>query len=75
MSATTMQAAFAAAGYQGPSGRLHTLPRIAETEHLGKKDPAKWTKGRCHNDARRVMTKALLRDLWVSWREMEATKA
>lgn len=59
-----------AAGPRGPYGevyarrRAHTEPRIEATEDLPAADSAKWTKGRCHNDARRVMSKALLRDLW-----------
>lgn len=52
--------------------RAHTAPRIDATAHLPATDPGKWTKGRCHNDGRRVMTKALLRDLWAEWRR--ATK-
>lgn len=31
-----------------------------------------WTKGHSHGDAVRVMTKELLRDLWVAWREATA---
>lgn len=48
--------------------RAHTECRIAATEHMDAKNPQKWTKGRCHNDARRVMTKRLLLDLWLAWR-------
>jgi hypothetical protein len=48
--------------------RANTDPRIEATIALPAGDPAKWTKGRCHNDGRRVMTKALLADLWVEWR-------
>ena len=40
-----------------------TLPN-----NLAASDRDKWTKGRCHNDARRIMSKALLRDLWRVWR-------
>lgn len=50
--------------------RAHTLPRVEATADLATGDPAKWTPGRCHNDARRIMTKALLRDLWRVWRGM-----
>ena len=50
--------------------RLRTDPRIEATADLPATDRSKWTKGRCHNDARRVMTKALLRDLWRVWRGM-----
>jgi hypothetical protein len=48
--------------------RAHTAPRVEATAHLSIKDPKKWTNGRCHNDARRIMSKALLRDLWRVWR-------
>lgn len=48
--------------------RAHTAQRIEQTADLPVDSPDKWTLGRCHNDARRVMTKALLRDLWVEWR-------
>ena len=50
--------------------RLRTDPRIEATADLPATDRDKWTKGRCHNDARRVMSKALLRDLWRVWRGM-----
>ena len=49
--------------------RAHTAERVVATEGLAAADPAKWTKGRCHNDARRVMTKQLMVDLWVAWRK------
>ena len=58
----------------GPYGEVygarkaHTLPRVAATADLDDKDDNKWTPARCENDARRVMSKALLRDLWVEWR-------
>jgi hypothetical protein len=48
--------------------RAHTGPRIEATAHLPLAHPEKWTKGRCHNDARRVMTKELVRDIWGMWR-------
>lgn len=48
--------------------RAVTEPRIESTGNLSDKDPDKWTKGRCHNDARRIMTKVLMKDLWVEWR-------
>jgi len=51
--------------------RAHTAPRVDETAHLPNTDRAKWTPGRCFNDARRVMVKAMLRDLWVAWRRLE----
>ena len=44
--------------------RARTAIRIEATADLPPKHPDKWTKARCHNDARRVMSKALLRDLW-----------
>lgn len=51
--------------------RAHTAPRVEMTADLDVADPAKWTKGRCHNDGRRIMTKALMADLWVAWREAD----
>lgn len=60
----------------GPYGEVYarrraiTDPRIEATADLDASDRDKWTKGRCHNDARRVMSKALLRDLWRVWRGM-----
>ena len=63
------------AGPIGPYGEVYakrrawTEPRIEATADLPAGDPAKWTKGRCHNDARRIMTKELLKDLWVEWRK------
>lgn len=60
----------------GPYGEVygrrkaHTLPRIEATQDLAFTDPAKWTPKRCDNDARRVMMKALLCDLWVEWRRV-----
>jgi hypothetical protein len=50
--------------------RMHTASRVIATESLPTTDRDKWTNGRCHNDARRIMTKALLRDLWRVWRGM-----
>ena len=32
-----------------------------------------WSKAHSHNDALRIMTKRLIRDLWVAWREATAT--
>ena len=57
----------------GPYGAVYqrrkalTLPRIAETDALPYTDRAKWTRRRCDNDARRVMSKEFLRDLWSEW--------
>lgn len=47
--------------------RTHTAPRVVATSDLKATDPMKWTLGRCDNDARRVMTKALIADLWGEW--------
>lgn len=61
----------------GPYGGVYahrravTAPRIEATADLPLSSPDKWTKGRCHKDALRVMTKALLRDLWIAWRRVE----
>lgn len=60
----------------GPYGEVYarrratTDLRIEATAELPASSPDKWTKARCHNDARRVMTKALLRDLWRVWNGM-----
>ena len=70
----------------GPYGEVygrrksHTAPRIEDTADLpdkigGFRNPAKWTPARCDADARRIMTKALLRDLWRVWRGMPAVGA
>ena len=62
----------------GPYGRVyrdrkaHTAPRIAETADLVWTDRRKWSPKRCDNDARRVMSKEFLRDLWHVWRGLEA---
>lgn len=62
----------------GPYGEVyrarkaHTLPRISETDSLPFTDRRKWTKKRCDNDARRVMGKEFLRDLWRVWHGKEA---
>jgi len=55
--------------------RAATEPRIAATEELPLKHPDKWTKGRCFNDARRVMIKELLADLRTAWRLAERDAA
>lgn len=60
----------------GPYGEVYlhrrcvTEPRVAATEDLPSTDRDKWTKMRCMNDARRIMSKALLRDLWRVWNGM-----
>lgn len=51
--------------------RAHTEVRITMTADLSHKDPEKWTLKRCDNDAKRVMFKALLKDLWVEWRRCD----
>ena len=40
----------------------------ARREHTAVTHPD-WSKGHSHNDAMRVMTKALVRDLWVAWNQ------
>ncbi len=58
----------------GPYGEIYaarrasTTPRIEATADLLLGSPEKWIPLRCFNDAVRVMSKALLRDLWVEWR-------
>lgn len=44
--------------------KAHTLPRVEATADLPPSSREKWTPMRCNNDAKRVMSKALLRDLW-----------
>ena len=62
----------------GPYGEMyrarkaHTLERIEATDALSFKDRDKWTKKRCDSDARRVMSKEFLRDLWHVWHGLEA---
>jgi len=57
----------------GPYGAVYgrekarALPRVEATAHLDPKHPDKWTTKRVDNHARRLMTKALLRDLWRVW--------
>lgn len=55
--------------------RAKTEPRIAATEDLPMSHPDKWTKGRCFNDARRIMVKELLADLRGAWRAAERDAA
>jgi hypothetical protein len=59
-------------GFVYQQRKLHTLSRIAETDALSFKDKAKWTRSRCDKDARRVMSKEFLRDLWSVWRGLDA---
>lgn len=49
-----------------------TMERVASTDTLAYNDRRKWTRKRCDNDARRVMSKEFLRDLWRVWRGLEA---
>ena len=49
------------AGPAGPYGEVYAR-RKAHTE------TREWTPGHRHNDARRVMTKALIENLWKAWR-------
>lgn len=49
--------------------RAHTALRIEATTALPKGHREKWNLARCHADARRVMTKALIADLWAAWRD------
>lgn len=58
----------------GPYGEIYarrraaTLQRHLDSEALLATDPMKWSKGRCHNDARRIMTKQLVIDLYCAWK-------
>lgn len=58
----------------GPYGEVYGARReithqyMVQTSHLPNDDPGKWTAKRCDADARRIMTKAFLKDLWVEWR-------
>jgi hypothetical protein len=57
----------------GPYGAVYgrrkalTLQRIEPNEHLPFGHPDRWHKKRCDDDARRVMAKEFLRDLWLVW--------
>lgn len=42
----------------------------ARRAHTAETHPD-WTKGHSHNDAMRVMTKRVLRDLWIEWRRID----
>lgn len=74
----------------GPYGEVygrrkaHTMPRVEATAHLPDKitsngkefrNPDKWTMGRCDNDARRVMAKEVIKDLWIEWRRVTRAAA
>jgi hypothetical protein len=62
----------------GPYGAVYgrrkalTLMRVVETDALPFTDRAKWTRKRCDADARRVMSKEFLRDLWRVWHGKDA---
>lgn len=64
----------------GPYGEIYgrrraqTAARVDATADLPATDPAKWTAGRAANDARRIMTKALILDMWVEWRRLETIR-
>lgn len=47
--------------------RQHTAWRIEDTKDCEPSDPNKWTPARCDRDARRIMTKAVIADLWKQW--------
>lgn len=49
--------------------RAHTAARIEASSDLPNGHREKWTLARCNADARRVMTKALIADLWAAWRD------
>ena len=51
--------------------RAATADRVANTADLSTSNPDRWTPLRCLNDARRVMSKELLKDLWVEWRRVD----
>jgi hypothetical protein len=53
------------AGPSGPYGEIYAR-RKAHTE------TREWTLGHRHNDARRVMSKALIEDLWKAWNASRA---
>jgi hypothetical protein len=61
----------------GPYGEVYrqrkaaTAQRIIDTEALPFSDRAKWTKARADKDARRVMSKAFLQDLWRIFHDKE----
>lgn len=63
----------AAAHPLGPYGEVYAQRRIITdaraiaTSNLPNDDPEKWSPVRCYTDARRLMTKALIRDLWLVW--------
>jgi hypothetical protein len=47
--------------------KAHTAQRITNTDNLPFTSRDKWTQKRCDNDARRIMSKEFLRDLWLVW--------
>ena len=48
--------------------RAWTLPRIEATAHLPPKHPDRWFPARCNADGRRIMFKALVKDIRKEWR-------
>ncbi len=62
----------------GPYGEVYRarkavgLERVDSTESLPFSDKLKWTRKRADADARRVMSKEFLRDLWRVWNGMDA---
>lgn len=54
----------------GPYGQVY----VARRERTAVTHPD-WTKKHAANDARRVMTKAALRDLWIEWRRLSGDLA
>ena len=49
--------------------RAHTLPRMAATEDLPPSHKDKWTRQRCRSDAVRIMMKAIIEEVWKTWRQ------
>jgi hypothetical protein len=56
--------------------KAHTAIRVELTREFpdvvnGHFNPEKWTPSRCDRDAKRVMFKDLLKDMWVEWRRVD----
>jgi hypothetical protein len=51
---------------KGPYRKIYDDRRAKTADELAHPD---WTKKHSNNDAMRIMTKCLIRDLWVKWRE------
>lgn len=62
----------------GPYGEVYrarkasVMERVDSTDSLPFSDKRKWTRKRADMDARRVMSKEFLKDLWRVWHGMEA---